>query len=108
MFALILVLEALHLPAFADTAWISAGGAVHQLTKNENISMQSEVVKIHITPHLVRVSCRFIFVNDGPACSVRMGFPDYMTMPLSDTRKTLRAGFLSYASYVDNKKVKTR
>jgi hypothetical protein len=94
------------LPVHADSAWISAGGNAHQMTENTTVSMQSELVRIHVGKRTIRVDCRFVFNNNGPACTVRMGFPDSVTMPFSDPRKK-RGSFLSFSSFVDDKKVRT-
>jgi hypothetical protein len=94
------------LPVYADSAWISAGGNAHQMNENTTVSMQSELVRIHVGTRTIKVDCRFVFVNNGPACTVRMGFPDSVTMAFSNPRKK-RGSFLSFKSYVDDKKVTT-
>jgi hypothetical protein len=38
--------------------------------------MKSEVIRMEVGEQLVTVDCRFVFENHGPACKVRMGFPD--------------------------------
>jgi len=97
---LALILLAWSPPTWADPAWISSGGAVHQLTENKSVTMQSEIVNIHVSKDLVTVDCRCTFVNNGPACKIRMGFPEG------------RSGdgcprFLSYESSINGKEVKT-
>jgi len=94
-------------PAWADTAFISSGGAAHLLTENKSVTMQSEVVKINVSSDLIRADCCFVFVNDGPACKVRMGFPDSTSSVAAARMEPPRGAFLSYESYVDGNKVKT-
>lgn len=95
-------------PALANNAYIVAGGSVHRMSQNDSVSLESEVVRIDVGKHLVKVDCRFVFVNNGPACTVRMGFPDQTSQPLTDTKVNLRGSFLSYKSFVDQKEVKTQ
>src|SRR5258706_13316834 len=75
--------------------------------------MQSELVQMELHEKVIKVDCKFVFHNSGPACTVRMGFPDqgvgamepYQGDPLP--KKNLKATFLTYESYVDGKKVPT-
>lgn len=75
--------------------------------KTGTVSMQSEVVKIHVSKHMIKADCSFVFENAGPACTVRMGFPDQASMPLHDPRKHIRGSFLSFSASVDGKKIKS-
>ncbi len=63
--------------------------------------MQSEVVKIRVSKHMIKADCSFVFVNNGPACTVRMGFPDQASMPMHDPRKHIRGSFLSFSVFAD-------
>lgn len=77
--------------------------------------MRSEVVRMDIGDKIIHVDCNFLFHNSGPACTVRMGFPDsglgaaepFQGEPLP-TGPKLHGTFLSYESYVDGKKVPTK
>jgi hypothetical protein len=101
--------------AEADDGGISFGGSPHLLKSHKSVSMQSEVVNIDIHDKSIRVDCLFVFHNQGPACTVRMGFPDhgegaqepYQGDPVP-TGPQLHATFTSYTSYVDGKKVPTK
>ncbi len=110
--AVLVMLSALVLlsfpPALGNNAYLVAGGSAYRISSNDTVSMQSEVVKIHVGKHLARVDCRFVFVNNGPACTVRMGFPDQTNQPLTNPDRNLRGSFLSYRSFVDGKKVTTK
>src|SRR5271156_6732257 len=93
-------------PAWADAARISAGGAVHQMHGGGTVSMESEIVRIKITEQLQEVDCTFNFENTGPACSVRIGFPDFTNIPdltSEETATILKPSFLTYQCYVDGK-----
>jgi hypothetical protein len=101
--------------ALADDGGISFGGSPHLLKSHASVSMQSEVVTIDVHEDVINVDCQFVFHNQGPACTVRMGFPDqglgaaepYQGDPVP-TGPKLHATFLSYDSYVDGKKVPTK
>ncbi|MFA6213610.1 MAG: hypothetical protein WCT03_19570 [Candidatus Obscuribacterales bacterium] len=93
-------------PALADVARISTGGAVHQMRGGGTVSMESEIVKIKISEHLQEIDCTFNFKNKGPACSVRVGFPDFTNIPNltnEETATNIKPTFLSYHWYVDGK-----
>jgi hypothetical protein len=101
--------------ACADDGGISFGGSPHLLKGHSSVSMQSEVVQIEIYKKVIKVDCKFVFHNSGPASTVRMGFPDqgvgaaepYQGDPVP-IGPGLKATFLSYDSYVDGKKVPTK
>jgi len=95
-------------PACADAGWITAGGSAHLIEdKTGTVSMQSEVVRIHVSKHMIKADCSFVFENAGPACTVRMGFPDQVSMPMHDPQKHIRGSFLSFSALVDGKKIKS-
>src|SRR4051794_11540766 len=74
--ALLLCALPASLPVRADDASISWGGAPRLLKGHRWVEMRSEVVRMTVGERRVHVDCRFVFENRGPACSVRMGFPD--------------------------------
>src|SRR5271170_2146618 len=100
--------------ANADDGGISFGGSPQLLSGHASVAMQSEVVQIEVHDKVIKADCNFEFHNNGPACTVRMGFPDeglgaaepFQGEPLPKG-KDLHATFLSYDSYVDGKKVPT-
>ncbi len=112
---IVLTLSLLSAGALADDGGISLGGSPHLLKGHPSVSMKNEVVQIDIKDKLITVDCKFVFQNSGPACTVRMGFPDqglgaeepYQGEPLPPLSK-LKATFLSYQSYVNGKNVPTR
>jgi hypothetical protein len=101
--------------AVADDGGISFGGSPHLLKGHATVAMKDEVVKMDIQEKVIKVDCKFLFHNSGPACTVRMGFPDeglgaaepYQGDPVP-TGPGLKATFLTYESWVDGKKVPTK
>ncbi|BDI28662.1 hypothetical protein CCAX7_007130 [Capsulimonas corticalis] len=75
-FALLGLLALAALPARADDGGITFGGSPRLLSGHKTIAMDSEVVTMDVRDQTVTVHCRFVFKNHGPACTVRMGFPD--------------------------------
>jgi hypothetical protein len=103
------------LPARADDGGISFGGSPHLMKGHATVAMKDEVVKMDVQEKVIKVDCKFLFHNSGPACTVRMGFPDqglgaaepYQGDPVP-TGPGLKATFLTYESWVDGKKVSTK
>ncbi len=99
-------------PSSADDGGISFGGSPHLLKGHKSVSMRTEQIRIDVHEKIINVDCKFVFHNDGPACTVRMGFPDeglgaaepYQGFPVPTGAK-LKATFESYVSYVDGKKL---
>jgi len=98
--------------AHADDGGISFGGNPHLLKGHATVAMKDEVVKMDVGEKIINVDCKFVFHNSGPACTVRVGFPDegtgaaepYQGEPVP---KHPKATFVTYESWVDEKKVKT-
>jgi hypothetical protein len=90
--------------ACADAGSISLGGSAHLLAENKTVALRAEKVMIVIGKKRVTVDCRFDFINNGPACKVRMGFPD---KSITRTGEPPKGTFLSYKSYVDGEKTRS-
>lgn len=91
-------------PARADDGWIGYGGSPRLLRGHPSVRMVSEAVRMEVGEREVRVDCRFLFRNDGPARSVRMGFPD----EADRYDEQDRSGYLrSFPSYVEGRPVRT-
>ena len=98
----------------ADDGGISFGGSPHLLKGHASVAMKSESVQIDVHEKVIKVDCKFVFHNSGPACTVRVGFPDqgqgaeepYQGEPVP-TGPGLKATFLTYDYWVDGKKVPT-
>lgn len=71
--------------------------------------MQSEVVVLDIGPDSVKADCQFVFKNTGPACTIRMGFPDGDSASDYEDLKSapLTSAFSSFQSWVDGKPAPT-
>ncbi|MDQ2800295.1 MAG: hypothetical protein M3Y13_11725 [Armatimonadota bacterium] len=98
--------------ARANDGGISFGGSPRLLTGHQSVTMQSEVVRVNVGEDKVHVDCQFVFQNAGPACTVRMGFPDQSRgadSPEEEGEQNPPKGaFLSYVSYVDGVRVPTQ
>lgn len=102
---LTLGLAALCAIVLADDGWVGNGGTPSVLGgKHPTIRMADEVVKIHVGKETTTVDCVFHFVNDGPATTVRMGFPDED----SNREDGDSSVFKKYESWVDGKLVKCK
>lgn len=104
-------------PARANDGGISYGGSPHLLSGHRSVRMASEVIRISVGSEVVRTDCLFRFHNTGPACTVRMGFPDRgvgASDPDEETdaqtvmKTPAKTTFLSFRSFVDGRPVKTR
>ncbi len=98
--------------ARADDGGVSFGGMPRLLHGSKTVSMRSEVVRMRVGPQEVHVDCRFVFQNSGPACTVRMGFPDQgrgsQDPEEEGPQRTPSGTFLSYASEVNGVRVPTQ
>jgi hypothetical protein len=110
-FVLIAASLALWSGASANDGGIAFGGSPGLLKGHPTVSMQSELISITVGEQNVMADCRFVFQNDGPACTVRMGFPDQGEGSEDpdeaagpDWRGKPAAGtFTSFKSYVDGR-----
>jgi hypothetical protein len=97
--------------ARANDAALAYGGTPRPLTAHPTVSMQSEYIKLTVGEVDTMVDCRFIFVNHGPACTVRMGFPDQgrgAADPDEEGKRNPPTGtFKTFESWVGGKKVNT-
>ncbi len=66
------LVQAIH----ADDGWVGNSGSPHLMSGHRTVQMKSERVVITVGRQRTRVSASFLFVNNGPATVVRMGFPD--------------------------------
>lgn len=92
--------------AQANDTELAYGGSPRMLKGHSTVSMRSEVVRMWIGKSSVKVDCRFVFKNTGPACTVRMGFPDEGGEFLNENGK-LSSVFTSFRSYVDGQPLTT-
>jgi hypothetical protein len=52
------------------------GAQPRMLGSRQNVSIESEMVKLAVHGDRVETDCRFVFANHGGACDVNIGFPD--------------------------------
>ena len=62
--------------AFANDGGIALGGSPGLLKNHPSVRMAREVIRIRVDKGILTADCNFVFTNDGPTCTVRMGFPD--------------------------------
>ena len=92
------------LPTRANDGALTFGGSPQLLKGHPTVAMESEVIRITVGEETVRADCSFVFKNSGPACTVRLGFPDEGY----DGNPTSPGGFFKgFRSYVDGKYVPT-
>ncbi len=103
--------------ASANDGGISMGGTPRLLSGHPSVSMTSEVINIVVDKDGYTVDCRFVFTNTGPACAVRMGFPDEGSGAndpdeengAEDIQHTPpRTTFTSFRSYIDGNPAATK
>jgi hypothetical protein len=97
-------------PARANDASLDLSGSPRLMAGHPSVRMQSERIFLRVEKNRVQADCRFTFVNTGPACVVRMGFPDdsYERRASASTDAPFKSGFTSFQSYVDGRAVPTR
>lgn len=92
--SLVLVLAAC--PVRADDGVFEGSGGTVSLSQSRHVRMVAEEVVFDLTnPEVVRVACLFVVVNEGPADTLLLGFPDYWpseddVSQLADGRSAIR------------------
>jgi hypothetical protein len=94
--------------ANADNAALTTGGLPKMMKAHPSIRMAAETVDLFVHKNTIETVCTFTFVNDGPACTVNMGFPDFGLWAYASTPKPPRSMFKKFQSFVDGKSVKTK
>jgi hypothetical protein len=92
--------------ATAQSAALVWGGNPKVLSKESSVHMDSEKIKLKIGHTWTSVTCAFVLRNDGPACKVRIGFPDQGWGPKADSDDE-DAKLGSFQAFVDGKKTTT-
>ncbi len=91
----------------ANMGRISDGGSAHLLGDSSTVTMENEVINISVGKDLIKADCQFTFVNHGPKCTVRMGFPDQVLKWNDKAQNEPVGGFLSYKTYIDGVEANT-
>lgn len=88
------------LPALANDSAITGVGGSLTLLKGEHktIRMVREKVAMILGPKDYEVNVDFVFTNDGPATSVKMGFPESGS---GDVRQLKKSQMLAFHTWVD-------
>lgn len=98
-----------------DGGVIGVGGAVELMhPEHSSVRMVSERVDVKITRGIeqwevptAKVRCVFYFRNEGPATTVKMGFPEDSYADAVDTR-SMTSKLEHFQSWVDGKRIGTR
>ena len=90
----------------ANDAWVGYSGSPKLMKGHPTVRMVSEVVKITVYKEYLLADCRFVFKNEGPATSVRMGFPDWASS--DDGIGPKKSNYTWFKSNVNGKAVKTK
>ena len=95
--------------ALANDANLSVGGTPKLMSGHATVRMEREKIVMTIGEATTTVVCDFWFKNDGPACAVRMGFPDEgsATEELDPSGK-VSSNFDTFKSWVDGRSVQTK
>lgn len=105
-FATAILLMMLGLPAFAnDSAVYGVGGALRPMDEHPSVRMLRERIDARLTKAQAWVRCEFVFKNDGPATTVKIGFPE---RSWGDVSRRTRPSFAEFRSSVDGRPVRTR
>ena len=101
--------------ASANDSGLTISGTPMMLHGNTTVSMVSENIKIDVYDGHLVADCSFEFKNNGPACTIRLGFPDRYKLWYSSAEDDARyhpdnrpVGTMTwFKSYVSGKRVKT-
>jgi hypothetical protein len=103
--------------AIPNDGGIAMGGSPGLLHGHPSVTMEAEKIKLTVMDDSVKVDCDFTFTNHGPACTVRMGFPDrgIGAMDPDEERSAEDIGrtpaqttFNSFASWINGKAVASK
>ncbi len=107
---LLLICVLLSLCALANDAPVSGvGGGVIRLTgKHPSVRMVRETIRMDVYPAYYDVDVTFDFLNDGPACAVKMGFPERGYGGIDGDAYRREPSFLRFNTWVDGRAVTAR
>jgi len=90
-----------------DSALRVSSGAVQPMDDHPTIRMESCRIEGDVTREETQVRCEFVFVNDGPAATVTMGFPAFRGSGDVSAREAVPV-LRGFRSWVDGQAVSTR
>lgn len=88
-----------------DSAVRGLGGTVAPMKQHPTVRMISEKVDVKLGWEGAEVRCRFVFKNEGPATTVKIGFPEQAWGYAGPITKS---DYKHFSSWVDGKKVNTK
>jgi hypothetical protein len=92
-----------------NDGWMGEAGSPKLMSAGHpTVRMTHETIQMKVSRDHVDVDCRFIFVNEGNATAVRIGFPDDDSDFYIDPKKGPQSVFTTFSSWVDGAKVPTR
>jgi len=95
-----------------DSAVYETAGAVAPMGNHPTVRMVREKVDAKLDLFSAQVRCEFVFKNEGPATTVKMGFPEqgYEYDPDGDkqSKPVKGSGYKGFRSWVDGKPVSTK
>lgn len=93
--------------AAANDTLVAINGSPASFGSKTAVRMVSEVVRIYLGSP-IRVECDFVFKNEGPACEVKMGFPNGWINDETVGEPRKKPPLRSFRSYVDGRLAKVR
>jgi len=88
-----------------DTAVRGVSGTIQAMDAHPTVRLVREKVHARLTWEGAKVRCEFVFRNEGPATTVKMGFPERAS---GDVRPTEEPALKNFRSWVDGREVRTR
>lgn len=88
-----------------DGAITGVGGTITPMQGHPSVRLVREKVDVRIGWESAKVRCEFVFKNEGPATTVKMGFPEEATGV--DVGPIRSSDLKNFSSWVDGKPVKT-
>ena len=90
-----------------DSALRVSGGMVQVMDDHPSIRMERASIEADVRAKQSHVRCEFVFVNDGPATAVTMGFPAFRGHNVGGDTEAAPA-LEGFRSWVDGQSVATR
>jgi hypothetical protein len=79
-----------------DTAVRGVGGTIQAMDAHPTVRLVREKVHARLTWEGAKVRCEFVFRNEGPATTVKMGFPEESSGGVEPMKESSFKGFRSY------------
>ena len=89
-----------------NDGWIGFSGAPKIEGKHPSVRMVNEQIHLKVGQDTLYGDCVFTFKNEGPACNVRIGFPDFNSN--DEVEEPPQSTYKSFRSVVDDVLVPTK